>query len=87
MSCVSALCAAAGHAMTGTAVENAINSSSDAVDWPEFMSRHDMLWDTITADPVEPAYDAGLWGGYYAGAIMGNGLLGDCAGRRNRHAR
>jgi len=51
--------------MTGTAVENAINSSSDAVDWPEFMSRHDMLWDTITADPVEPAYDAGLWGGYY----------------------
>lgn len=76
LSCVSALWAAAGNTMTGTAVENAIHSSSDVVDWPEFMSRHDMLWDTITADPVEPAYDAGLWGGYYAGAIMGNGLLG-----------
>lgn len=33
------------------------------VNWKEFMSQHDMYWDTIPPD-------------YYSGAIMGNGLLG-----------
>lgn len=37
--------------------------SADDIDWPTFLSQHDMLWDKITAD-------------YYAGAIQGNGLLG-----------
>ena len=34
------------------------------IDWPAFLRQHDMVWDTIAAD-------------YYAGAIMGNGLLGN----------
>lgn len=70
------------HTSISAAVVNVANNRADSpaseetVDWPLFMGRHDMLWDTITADPVEPTYDAPLRCGYYAGAIMGNGRLG-----------
>ncbi|MCC8144946.1 MAG: DNRLRE domain-containing protein [Bacteroidales bacterium] len=37
--------------------------TTNDIDWKSFMSQHDMYWDRITAD-------------YYAGAILGNGLLG-----------
>ncbi len=37
--------------------------STDDIDWQAFLSRHDLVWDTITSD-------------YYAGAILGNGMLG-----------
>ena len=33
------------------------------VDWPEFMARHDLIWDCLPAD-------------YYEGPFVGNGLLG-----------
>ena len=46
------------------------------LDWERFLKQHDMYWTTLTADPVEPTNDAKLQTGYYAGAIMGNGLLG-----------
>ena len=46
------------------------------VDWEQFLSQHDMYWNKLTADPVEPSTDGNLRTGYYAGAIMGNGLLG-----------
>ena len=46
------------------------------IDWERFLSRHDMHWNELTADPVEPAYDGKLRTGYYAGALMGNGLIG-----------
>ncbi len=45
-------------------------------EWSAFLGQHDMLWDTLTADPVKPSFDGRLTTGYYAGAIMGNGLLG-----------
>jgi chondroitin AC lyase len=38
-------------------------SSTATVNWRSFLSQHDMYWDSIPAD-------------YYAGALMGNGLLG-----------
>ena len=44
--------------------------------WKEFMSQHDMYWTHLTADPTEPTVDGPLYTGYYAGAIMGNGILG-----------
>ena len=34
------------------------------IDWATFLKQHDLVWDRITPD-------------YYAGAIMGNGLLGN----------
>jgi hypothetical protein len=34
-----------------------------AIDWPKFLSQHDMVWDTMPAD-------------YFEGAFVGNGLLG-----------
>ena len=46
------------------------------LDWNAFMKQHDMHWTQLTADPVEISNDAHLKTGYYAGAIMGNGLLG-----------
>ena len=46
------------------------------VKWEKFLSQHDMYWTKLTTDPVEPKSDGGQRGGYYAGAIMGNGLLG-----------
>lgn len=46
------------------------------MDWESFLSQHDMHWSELTADPEEPKVDGPLQTGYYAGAIMGNGLLG-----------
>lgn len=37
--------------------------STNQIDWVQFLSQHDMIWDEIKPD-------------YYSGAIMGNGLLG-----------
>lgn len=51
-------------------------ASTATIDWPTFLARHDMVWDTLTADPVGSHFHAGRRVGYYAGAIMGNGLLG-----------
>ena len=45
-------------------------------DWEEFLSQHDMHWTKLTADPEKPQSDGRQTTGYYAGAIMGNGLLG-----------
>ena len=45
-------------------------------DWENFLGQHDMYWTKLTSDPKEPAVDAPQKTGYYAGAIMGNGLLG-----------
>jgi hypothetical protein len=33
------------------------------VDWPKFMAQHDLIWDQLPED-------------YFAGAFVGNGLLG-----------
>ena len=38
--------------------------TTQAIDWSSFLSKHDMFWSQITTD-------------YYAGAIMGNGLIGN----------
>ena len=46
------------------------------MDWDTFLRQHDMYWRELTADPVQAKNDNFLKGGYYAGAIMGNGLLG-----------
>lgn len=51
-------------------------ATTESIDWDEFLSRHDMTWDTITADPIGTHFHTGRRTGYYAGAIMGNGLLG-----------
>ena len=53
-----------------------VRATTEGVDWEAFLAQHDMYWTELTADPVEPANDAKLRTGYYAGAIMGNGLLG-----------
>ena len=45
-------------------------------EWESFLSQHDMFWTHLSADPVQPTYDFSLKQGYYAGALMGNGLLG-----------
>ena len=45
------------------------------IDWDKFLAQHDMYWTSITADPSTHNH-AGRKVGYYAGAIMGNGLLG-----------
>jgi hypothetical protein len=41
-----------------------------AVDWPEFMAQHDLVWDRLPKD-------------YYEGAFVGNGLLGAIIFRDN----
>lgn len=46
------------------------------IEWESFLGQHDMYWTHLTADPTEPKADFSQKGGYYAGAIMGNGLLG-----------
>lgn len=51
-------------------------AAADDIDWKTFLAQHDMYWSKITADPAEPKRDFGQSTGYYAGAIMGNGLLG-----------
>lgn len=50
--------------------------TTEGVDWRQFLSRHDLQWDTLTADPVKRSMDNHLRTGYYDGAIMGNGLIG-----------
>ena len=67
--------------MTGLLSGTACTSqSTDAcvenLNWEEFLSQHDMYWTKLTTDPTKPSPDNKLKGGYYAGAIMGNGLLG-----------
>lgn len=37
--------------------------TTQCIDWKDFLSQHDLVWDTIPSD-------------YYSGAILGNGLLG-----------
>lgn len=46
------------------------------IDISAFVGQHDMHWSELSSDPTEPTNDARLRTGYYAGAIMGNGLLG-----------
>lgn len=51
-------------------------ATTEQMDWETFLSQHDMRWNRLTADPIERSADGQLRTGYYAGAIMGNGLLG-----------
>lgn len=51
-------------------------STQRGIDYASFLAQHDMVWDTITADPTNSHSHAGRRTGYYAGALMGNGLLG-----------
>lgn len=51
-------------------------SVQKSIDWGTFLTQHDMYWDHLSCDPVEPKRDFGQRSGYYAGALMGNGLLG-----------
>ena len=48
----------------------------DRLDWENFLAQHDMYWTRLTADPVGKSADNRLRTGYYAGALMGNGLIG-----------
>ena len=50
--------------------------TTEQIDWKTFLGRHEMRWNLLTEDPAEPSADGRLRTGYYAGAIMGNGLLG-----------
>ena len=51
--------------------------STRQIDWSTFLAQHDMYWTHITSDSEEsPNHSAALKGGYSAGALMGNGLLG-----------
>lgn len=51
-------------------------ASTQNIDWPRFLAQHDMFWTNITADPSSGHFHNGRKVGYYAGALMGNGLLG-----------
>lgn len=52
-------------------------ATTDAIDWEKFLSQHDMYWTSISADPTAASYTHNnLTTGYYAGALMGNGLIG-----------
>ena len=50
--------------------------TTEQIDWKAFLGRHEMRWNLLTEDPAEPSADGRLRTGYYAGAIMGNGLIG-----------
>lgn len=50
--------------------------STRSIDWESFLAQHDMMWTKITADPTGSHFHNGRTTGYYAGALMGNGLLG-----------
>lgn len=50
--------------------------TTENIDWEQFLSQYDMHWDSLTTDPIVPTYDGKLQTGYYAGALMGNGLIG-----------
>ncbi len=43
------------------------------VNWPDFMARHDLIWDRLPAD-------------YYEGPFVGNGLLGTVIFKDDRGA-
>lgn len=51
-------------------------AATDGIDWASFLAPHDMYWTSITADPTSGHSHSGRKVGYYAGALMGNGLLG-----------
>lgn len=52
-------------------------ATTDAIDWENFLRQHDMYWTSISADPTDAKYTHNnLKTGYYAGALMGNGLIG-----------
>lgn len=52
-------------------------ATTDAVDWEKFLAQHDMYWTSISADPSSDKYTHNnIKTGYYAGALMGNGLIG-----------
>lgn len=51
-------------------------ATTDDFDWEKFLAQHDMYWTSLTADPTNVSTDNNLKTGYYAGAIMGNGLIG-----------
>jgi hypothetical protein len=53
-----------------TRMKTEVPISTGSIDWESFLKGHDLVWDTITAD-------------YYAGAIMGNGLLGNSVYKEN----
>lgn len=53
-----------------------VKATTEEIDWENFLSIHDMYWTSLTADPIAPTPDNNLKTGYYAGALMGNGLLG-----------
>lgn len=59
-------------ALTFTAIGFAAND----IDYATFLAQHDMVWTKITADPTDSHNHGGRRVGYYAGALMGNGLLG-----------
>lgn len=45
-------------------------------DWTAFMEPKDFIWKELSADPPVPKRHWHRKDGYYAGALMGNGLLG-----------
>jgi len=60
----------------GSCTSSMKKATTSDIDWEAFLAQHDMHWNKLTADPDEPKRDFGQSTGYYAGAIMGNGLLG-----------
>ena len=48
----------------------------NSLNWDKFLGQHDMVWEELTSDPEGVNLDFYQRTGYYAGAIMGNGLLG-----------
>ncbi|MFV0472386.1 MAG: glycosyl hydrolase family 95 catalytic domain-containing protein [Paludibacteraceae bacterium] len=53
-----------------------IKVSTNDIEWKTFLAQHDMYWTNITTDPIGKSDDNRLKTGYYAGALMGNGLIG-----------
>ncbi|MDR1810541.1 MAG: DNRLRE domain-containing protein, partial [Prevotella sp.] len=52
-----------------------VKATVDNIDWKTFLAQHDMYWTSISSSPDTGA-DNSVNTGYYAGAIMGNGLIG-----------
>lgn len=53
-----------------------VKATTASFDWEKFLAQHDMYWTSLTADPTSVSADNSLKTGYYAGALMGNGLIG-----------
>ncbi|MCC8145387.1 MAG: hypothetical protein LIO93_02885, partial [Bacteroidales bacterium] len=52
-------------------------ATTAAIDWESFLSQHDMFWTSISGDLTAASYtQINIKTGYYAGALMGNGLIG-----------